>query len=91
MEERGQDGSADHDVGCDVGILGADALSEALGALHEVGGVGGLVDTGQEDRAGQGDGVGGGADGQSKFEVGRQRDEALGVNGTKRWSLEKHA
>ena len=73
MQQRGQDGAADHDVGQAVGGGSTKALAVALGTLHVVGSVTRLVHTRERSYPEDGDNVRGGFQGKMELQLGGKR------------------
>ena len=69
MQDGGQDGAADHDVGQSVGIVGAETLSICFTALPEVVVVARLIDASQEGGAEESDGIRRGLESESELQL----------------------
>src|SRR5277367_630511 len=75
MQESGEDGAADHDVGEAVRIVCTPALAITLPTLLEVGGVGSLIDASQEGGAEECYGIQHDLESEPVLQFGREGDE----------------
>ncbi len=74
VEDGGEDGSGEHDVGEIVGVAGAEAFGVAFHAAAIAGSAVGLIDTGGESDTSDGDGVNNGAQRELELESGSERE-----------------